>query len=360
MKLGTLKNDTRDGALVVVSKNLKHAVVAYEAAPTLQSALDDWGYIAAQLKQLYDDLNRAPGPRAFELDPRQLAAPLPRAYQWLDASAYLPHVELVRKARGAAMPAELGKNPLMYQGDSDYFIGPCDPIEAAGEDWGIDLEAEIAVFLGDVPMGVNPDRAGDHIRLLALVNDVSFRELIPAELAKGFGFLHGKGATAFSPVAVTPDELGDAWDGKEVRLPVTVHVNDRRLGAPDCGTDMQFDFPHLIAHAARTRHRARFGNDLEPRSRDRTRLHRRDPRPRSAAERQSRDAIPQVRRSGENRNAGSRRPDDFRRHRAPGRRARAVTLDGSGASIILGKYGVGVGACVRGPASSGENWPRFW
>ena len=253
MKLGTLKNDTRDGALVVVSKNLKHAVVAYEAAPTLQSALDDWGYVAAQLKQLYDDLNRAPGPRAFELDPRQLAAPLPRAYQWLDASAYLPHVELVRKARGAAMPAELGKNPLMYQGDSDYFIGPCDPIEAAGEDWGIDLEAEIAVFLGDVPMGVNPDRAGDHIRLLALVNDVSFRELIPAELAKGFGFLHGKGATAFSPVAVTPDEFGDAWDGKEVRLPVTVHVNDRRLGAPDCGTDMQFDFPHLIAHAARTR-----------------------------------------------------------------------------------------------------------
>src|SRR6266571_5181287 len=227
MKLGTLKNDTRDGALVVVSKNLKHAVVAYEAAPTLQSALDDWGYIAAQLKQLYDDLNRAPGPRAFELDPRQLAAPLPRAYQWLDASAYLPHVELVRNARGAAMPAELGKNPLMYQGDSDYFIGPCDPIEAAGEDWGIDLEAEIAVFLGDVPMGVNPDRAGDHIRLLALVNDVSFRELMP-------------------------DELGDAWDGKEVRLPVTVHVNDRRLGAPDCGTDMQFDFPHLIAHAART------------------------------------------------------------------------------------------------------------
>src|SRR6266581_843233 len=135
MKLGSLKNDTRDGALVVVSKNLKHAVVAYEAAPTLQSALDDWGYIAAQLKRLYDDLNRAPGPRAFELDPRQLAAPLPRAYQWVDASAYLPHVELVRKARGAAMPAELGKNPLMYQGDSDYFIGPCDPIEAAGEDW---------------------------------------------------------------------------------------------------------------------------------------------------------------------------------------------------------------------------------
>ena len=141
----------------------------------------------------------------------------------------------------------------MYQGDSDYFIGPCDPIEVASEDWGIDLEAELAAFLGDVPMGAKPDGAGDHIRLLALANDVSLRELIPAELAKGLGFLHGKGATAFSPVAVTPDEFGDAWDGKKVRLPVTVHINDRQLGAPDCGTDMQFDFPHLIAHAAKTR-----------------------------------------------------------------------------------------------------------
>src|SRR5258708_1212963 len=190
MKLGTLKNKRGEGGVVVGARSLKHAVVAYEAAPTLQSALDDWGYIAAQLKQLYDDLNRAPGPRAFELDPRQLAAPLPRAYQWLDASAYLPHVELVRKARGAAMPAQLVKGPLMYQGDSDYFIGPCDPIEAAGEDWGIDLEAEIAVFLGDVPMGVNPDPAGDHIRLLALVNDVSFRELIPFALSNRSAFLH--------------------------------------------------------------------------------------------------------------------------------------------------------------------------
>jgi fumarylacetoacetate (FAA) hydrolase len=253
MKLGTLKNDTRDGALVVVSKNLRHAVIAYEIAPTLQAVFDDWDYLAPQLEQLYNDLNRAPGPRAFELDPRQLSAPLPRAYQWVDASAYLPHVELVRKARGAAVPAESRKDPLMYQGNSDYFIGSRDPIEAASEDWGIDLEAELAVFLGDVPMGVKPDRAGDHIRLLALANDVSLRELIPAELAKGFGFLHGKGATAFSPVAVTLEELGDAWDGRKVLLAVTVQINDQRLGAPDCGTDMQFDFPHLIAHAAKTR-----------------------------------------------------------------------------------------------------------
>ncbi|MGB7541378.1 MAG: fumarylacetoacetate hydrolase family protein [Burkholderiales bacterium] len=253
MKLASLKDDTRDGALIVVSKNLKHAVIAYDVAPTLQAALDDWDYLAPQLQQLYDDLDRAPGPRAFDLDAKQLAAPLPRAYQWLDGSAFLAHVELVRKARGAAMPPEFKKDPLMYQGDSDYFIGPCDPIEAASEDWGIDLEAEVAVFLGDVPMGVKPDKAGEHIRLLALVDDVSLRHLIAAELAKGFGFLQGKAATAFSPVAVTPDELGEAWDGKKVHLPLSVHINDKPFGTPDCGTDMQFDFPRLIAHAAATR-----------------------------------------------------------------------------------------------------------
>jgi len=253
MKLASLKNDTRDGVLIVVSMNLKHAVIAYDIAPTLQAALDDWDYLAPQLQQLYDDLNRAPGPRAFALDAKQLGAPLPRAYQWLDGSAFLAHVELVRKARGASMPPEFKKDPLMYQGDSDYFIGPCDPIEAVNEDWGIDLEAEVVVFLGDVPMGVKPDKSGDHIRLLALVNDVSLRNLIPAELAKGFGFLHGKAATAFSPVAVTPDELGEAWDGRKLRGPLSVHINDKPFGTPDCGTDMQFDFPHLIAHAAKTR-----------------------------------------------------------------------------------------------------------
>lgn len=253
MKLASLQNDTRDGALIVVSKNLKHAVIAYEVAPTLQAALDDWGYLAPQLQQLYDDLNRAPGPRAFDFDAKQLAAPLPRAYQWLDGSSFLAHVELVRKARGATLPPEFKRDPLMYQGDSDYFIGPCDPIEATSEDWGIDLEAEVAVFLDDVPMGVKPDRAGDHVRLLALVNDVSLRNLIPAELAKGFGFLQGKAATAFSPVAVTPDELGGAWDGRKLRRPLSVHINGQPFGTPDCGTDMQFDFPHLIAYAAKTR-----------------------------------------------------------------------------------------------------------
>jgi fumarylacetoacetate (FAA) hydrolase len=256
MKLATLKDDSRDGALIVVARDLKHAAVAYDIAPTLQAALDDWDYVSPQLQTLYEALNRgaqALGSRAFEPDPQKLAAPLPRAYQWLDASAYLAHVELVRKARGATMPPEFKKDPLMYQGDSDWFIGPCDPIEAASEDWGIDLEAEVAVFLDDVPVGVKADRAGEHIRLLALVNDVSLRNLIPAELAKGFGFVHGKAATAFSPVAVTPDELGEAWDGRKVRLPITVGINDKPFGTPHCGTDMQFGFPQLIAHAAATR-----------------------------------------------------------------------------------------------------------
>jgi fumarylacetoacetate (FAA) hydrolase len=256
MKLATLKDDTRDGALLVVSRDLKHATVAYDVAPTLQSALDDWDYASPQLQTLYEALNRsaqALGSRAFDLDPQKLAAPLPRAYQWLDASAYLAHVELVRKARGATMPAEFKKDPLMYQGDSQWFIGACDPIEAASEDWGIDLEAEVAVFLDDVPMGVKPDKAAEHIRLIALVNDVSLRNLIPAELAKGFGFVHGKAATAFSPVAVTPDELGDAWDGRRLKLRIDVGINGAAFGTPDCGTDMQFGFHQLIAHAAATR-----------------------------------------------------------------------------------------------------------
>jgi fumarylacetoacetate (FAA) hydrolase len=256
MKLATLKDDTRDGALLVVSRDLKHATVAYDVAPTLQSALDDWAYASPQLQTLYEALNRSAqtlGSRAFELDPLKLAAPLPRAYQWLDASAYLAHVELVRKARGATMPAEFKKDPLMYQGDSQWFIGACDPIEAASEDWGIDLEAEVAVFLDDVPMGVKPDKAGEHVRLIALVNDVSLRNLIPAELAKGFGFVHGKAATAFSPVAVTPDELGDAWDGRRLKLRINVGINGAAFGTPDCGTDMQFGFHQLIAHAAATR-----------------------------------------------------------------------------------------------------------
>lgn len=253
MKLGTLKDGTRDGVLVVVSKNLKHAVPADHIAPTLQAALDDWDYCAPQLATLYEDLNRSPSTRAFEADFAGFAAALPRAFQWLDASAYVTHVELARKARGSEMPKEFWTDPLMYQGVSDPFLGPCDDIAIESEDWGIDLEAEVAVITDDVPMGTRPEQSGDHIRLLALVNDVSLRNLIPSEIAKGFGFVHSKPSCALSPVAVTPDELGDAWRGGKLHLPLEVHVNGELLGRPNAGADMTFSFYRLIAHASRTR-----------------------------------------------------------------------------------------------------------
>ena len=253
MKLATLKDNTRDGTLIVVSRDLKHAIKADDIAPTLQAALDDWDYISPQLTDRYDALNRAAGSRAFDFDPRQCASPLPRAYQWADASAYIHHVELLRKSRGAEMPKSLRGDPLMYQGGSDSFLGPCDDIMLESEDWGIDLEAEVAVVTGDVPMGITAKKAGDCVRLLMLANDVSLRELAPAELAKGFGFFHSKPSSAFSPVAVTPDELGPAWDGGKVNLPLLVQVNGEELGRPNAGVDMTFEFPRLIAHATRTR-----------------------------------------------------------------------------------------------------------
>ena len=274
MKLASIKNDTRDGALAVVSRDLKRATLAYDVAPTLQAALDDWDYISPQLQNLYDGLNRRDdsnqggggaggGSRVFAFDALQCAAPLPRAYQWLDADAYLSHAELLRRARGAEMPPGVNedrakKDPMMVQGNSDYFIGPCDPIHATSEDWGIDLEAEVAVVLGDVPAGIAHDKAGEYVRLFMLANDVSLRNLVPSDpnpsnAARNFGFIHARAATAFSPVAVTPDELGSAWDGRRLQRPVRVFVNEKLLGEPDCGTDMRFDYPHLIAHAARTR-----------------------------------------------------------------------------------------------------------
>ena len=254
MKLGTLRNDTRDGALCVVSKDLKHAIVAFDIAPTLQAALDDWDFLSPQLQSLYEELNRNPsGSRVFEVDFTKFASPLPRAYQWADGSAYVNHVELVRKARGAEMPPEFWKDPLMYQGGSDAFLGPTDDIVMDSEDWGIDLEGEVAVITDDVPMGIAEKKAGDHIRLVMLVNDVSLRNLIPQELAKGFGFFQSKPSSAFSPVAVTPDELGDAWDGGKVSLPLVVHLNGELFGKPNAGVDMTFEFPKLIAHAAKTR-----------------------------------------------------------------------------------------------------------
>lgn len=254
MKLGSLKNGTRDGALCVVARDLKVATIAYDVAPTLQAALDDWNYCAPQLQDLYDAANRAPqGSRWFEPDFAQFHAPLARAYQWLDASAYLSHAERVRKARGAELTKALREEPLMYQGGSDAFLGARDPIAVEDESWGIDLEAELAAILGDVPAGVKREKAAEHICLFALLNDVTLRHLVPHELAKGFGFVQSKTWTAFAPVAVTPDELAGAWDGRRVHLPVTVHVNGTLLGRPNAGVDMTFDFPRLIVHAARTR-----------------------------------------------------------------------------------------------------------
>ncbi len=253
MKLASLKAGGRDGTLVVVGRDLSRAVAVPRIAATLQAALDDWERCAEALAAVSERLNAGSEPGSFAFDPREAAAPLPRAYQWADGSAYLHHAELVRKARKAEMPQSLYSDPLMYQGGSDSFIGPCDDILVADEGWGIDLEAEIAVVTGDVPMGTEAASAGAHIRLLMLVNDVSLRNLIPGELAKGFGFFQSKPATAFSPVAATPDELGPAWDGRTIHLPLESRVNGVLLGRHDAGRDMNFDFPTLIAHAARTR-----------------------------------------------------------------------------------------------------------
>ena len=254
MKLASLKAGGRDGTLVVVSRDLTRAVAVPEIAETLQSALDRWSETEPALRIIAERLEGGHAEDAFAFDPTQCAAPLPRAYQWCDGSAYVNHVELVRKARGAEMPTSFWTDPLMYQGGSDSFIGPCDPIEAISEDHGIDLEAEVAVVTDDVPMAVTPEDAGRHIKLLMLVNDVSLRSLIPAELAKGFGFFHSKPASSFSPVAVTPDELGGAWRGNTVHLPLLSWINGKAFGHPDAGTDMTFDFARLIAHAATTRH----------------------------------------------------------------------------------------------------------
>lgn len=252
MKLASLKAG-RDGQLLVVSNDLDRAVAAYGIAQTMQGALDDWSNIVPRLAEVADNLAAGKAPGAFDMDPADLASPLPRAFQWADGSAYVNHVELVRRARGAEMPESFWSDPLMYQGGSDSFIGPYDDIAVASEDWGVDFEAEVAVIVNDVPMGVSPADAGGYIQLVMLVNDVSLRNLIPGELGKGFGFFHGKPSTAFSPVAVTPDELGPAWDGGRLHLPIYCDLNGEPFGRANAGVDMTFDFPTLIAHAAKSR-----------------------------------------------------------------------------------------------------------
>ncbi len=262
MKLATLRNGTRDGELVIVSRDLTKAVRAADTIAglaTLQQLLDDWDAyalaaerIAAELESatLDDSASRLP---MVDFQPRLAMAPLPRAYQWADGSAYINHVELARKARGAEMPASFHTDPLMYQGCSDVFIGAMEPVVVADEAWGIDLEGELAVIVDDTPMGVATADAFDHVRLIALVNDISLRNLIPNEVAKGFGFFHGKPASSFAPVAVTPDELGPAWRDGKVHLPMLASINGKLIGQPNAGLDMTFSFADLIAHAAKTR-----------------------------------------------------------------------------------------------------------
>ena len=253
MKLGSLKEGGRDGTLVVVSRDLTRAVRAEGIAPTLQRALEDWDGAAPRLNALAEELEAGKAAGAFALDVAKLAAPLPRAYEFVDGSAYLPHVERVRRARGAEVPESFYTDPLMYQAVSAGFYGPRDPVLVPDEAHGIDLEAEIVVVTDDVPMAVDAATAAGHIQLVGLVNDVSLRNLIPGELAKGFGFLQSKPRSALSPVFVTPDELGDAWRDNKLHLPLVSHINGEWFGSPEAGEDMQFDFAQLVAHAARTR-----------------------------------------------------------------------------------------------------------
>lgn len=252
MKLASLKKG-RDGALIVVSRDLQQATSADAIAPTLQVAIENWTSAEPKLAELYAALNAGNVGSAFSFDSAKADSPLPRAYHWVDGSAYVNHVELVRKARGAEMPDSFWHDPLVYQGGSDDFLGPRDPIVVPREDMGIDMEAETAIITDDVPMGTRAADAGKHIKLLMIVNDVSLRNLIPGELAKGFGFYQSKPSTAFSPVAVTPDELGDSFSGGTFALPLTTHLNGEQLGSPDCGVDMTFNFEQLIEHVTLTR-----------------------------------------------------------------------------------------------------------
>ncbi|WP_420935336.1 fumarylacetoacetate hydrolase family protein [Alteromonas sp. A081] len=252
MKFATYKNETRDGVLMLVSRDLSRACEVLEIAPTMQYALDNWQHVAPQLQSRYEQLNENDGD-SVQFESGRCESPLPRAFQWADGSAYVNHVELVRKARGAEIPESFWTDPLMYQGGSDDFIGPNDDIILPSDDWGIDFEGEVAVVTDDVPMACTPEQGAERIRLIMLVNDVSLRGLIPGELAKGFGFFQSKPASSFSPVAVTPDELGDAWQNNKVHLPLRSTYNGELFGKPEAGQDMTFDFGQLVAHAAKSR-----------------------------------------------------------------------------------------------------------
>lgn len=252
MKLASLKTGGRDGTLIVVNRELTHYALATDVAPTLQQAIENWSHAAPRLNALSQQLNEGSA-EAVRLDFTALASPFPRAYEFLDGSAYLPHVERVRRARGAEVPESFYDDPLMYQATSGGFLGPRDSVPVVSEEYGIDFESEVVVVTDDVPMAVSAEAAADHIQLIGLINDVSLRNLIPPELAKGFGFLQSKPRSALSPVLVTPDELGDAWRDSTVHLPLRSWLNGEWFGAPEAGVDMQFNFARLVAHAARTR-----------------------------------------------------------------------------------------------------------
>jgi fumarylacetoacetate (FAA) hydrolase len=253
MKLASLKTGGRDGSLIVVDQNLEHYVSAVDIAATLQVALDDWQQAAPRLNARYAELNQGSCDAIQDLDVEKLAAPLPRAFEFVDGSAYLPHVERVRRARGAEVPESFYVDPLMYQATSAGFLGPRDPVPVTSEEFGIDFESEIIVVTDDVPMACTPEQADEHIQLIGLINDVSLRNLIPAELGKGFGFLQSKPRSALSPVLVTPDELGEHWQDSKLALPLHSTLNGTFFGNPEAGVDMQFNFAQLVAHAAKTR-----------------------------------------------------------------------------------------------------------
>lgn len=253
MKLGTLRTKSRDGKLVVVSRDLKQAVCADSIAQTLQGALDHWSECEGALNKVYDDLNQNKLKDSFSFNPEAMESPLPRSYQWADGSAYLNHMKLVRKARGAEMPDGFNETPLMYQGGSDSFLAPRDEIPLGNPEWGLDFEAEVCVVTDDVPQGVSLDEAKNHIKLVMICNDVSLRMVMKPELARGFGFFQSKPSSAFSPVCVSPESLGGVWDGGKINLPLHSYLNGKKIGSPHAGTDLSFDFPRLICHAARTR-----------------------------------------------------------------------------------------------------------
>lgn len=253
MKLATRKNSTRDGELLVVSRDNQSAVCVGSSVPTMQALLDDWSRKAPELEAIYESLNAGDRADAFPVDESTLHSPFPRAYAWIDGSAYINHIVLVRKARGAEPPATLETDPLVYQGGSDTFLGPRDGIPLANTDWGCDFESEIAIVMDDTPQGVSPDEVHNYVKLVMLCNDVSLRNLIPAELAKSFGFFVSKPSSAFSPFAITPDELGEAWKGGRLYLPLITHLNGELYGNPDAGPEMHFSFNEIVAHVCKTR-----------------------------------------------------------------------------------------------------------